>query len=127
MKYLVVHCSDSPNTMDIGAEEIHEWHKERGFDGIGYHYVVRRSGEVEEGRPHYWQGAHVRGYNNESLGVCLIGKDEFTMKQMYALEMLLYQLKVLYPNSKVIGHRDLDNKKTCPNFDVKDWWESCKA
>lgn len=121
IKYLTVHCSDSPNNREVAAAEIHRWHQEKKFDGIGYHAVIRRDGTIEKGRPLYWHGAHVRRYNRVSLGVCLIGKDEFTDEQLRSLELLLQEWLDLYPSAKVVGHRDLDPKKTCPNFDVSAW------
>lgn len=120
--YIVIHCSDSPDSMYVDAELIHQWHMEKGYDGIGYHAVVKRDGVVEEGRPLYWQGAHVRGHNRHSIGICLVGRDSFTGEQMYSLRQYVEVLQVLYPNAQVLGHRDLDSKKTCPNFDVKKWW-----
>ena len=74
IKYIVVHCSDTPNNEKIGAKEIHEMHLSFGWDGIGYHKVINRNGIIENGRPEYWVGAHVKGKNDLSLGVCLIGK-----------------------------------------------------
>lgn len=123
-RFLVVHCSDSPNDRDIGAAEIHRWHKERTppFDGIGYHAVIRRDGTVENGRPVYWQGAHVAGHNHESLGVCLVGRDEFTDAQYTSLEGLLQAWHSHWPDARVVGHYHLDSSKTCPNFDAEAWW-----
>ncbi|MEW8420263.1 MAG: N-acetylmuramoyl-L-alanine amidase [Candidatus Thiodiazotropha endolucinida] len=124
IKRLIVHCSDSPNDLDVSAEDIHNWHvNDNGWDGIGYHAVIRRSGEIERGRPHYWQGAHVAGYNNGSLGVCLIGRDQFTDEQLAALRELLTEWHHKYPKAEVMGHCDLDPNRTCPNFDVKAWWD----
>ncbi|MCG7904405.1 MAG: N-acetylmuramoyl-L-alanine amidase [Candidatus Thiodiazotropha weberae] len=120
IQYLVVHCSDSPNNRDISAGDIHCWHKEKGWDGIGYHAVIRRNGEVERGRPVYWPGAHVKGFNSVSLGVCLIGRNVFTYEQQEALRELITEWKHKYPEAKVVGHRDLDPIKTCPNVNVED-------
>lgn len=117
---IVVHCSDSPHGRGDNAETIHGWHKERDFDGIGYHYVIIESGEVQAGRPHYWTGAHVRGHNTGSLGICLIGMDTFTHGQMKALRELLRALHAQYPDAIICGHRDLDDSKLCPNFEVRD-------
>lgn len=124
VKYLVVHCSDSPDDVDIDAEEIHRWHKQRGWDGIGYHAVILRNGTIEQGRPNYWIGSHVRGHNSESLGVCLVGKRKFSDAQMTSLRFLMNAWQTTYKDSEIIGHCDLDSKKTCPNFDVKEWWNS---
>ncbi|MGI0120094.1 N-acetylmuramoyl-L-alanine amidase [Zooshikella sp. RANM57] len=119
---LVVHCSDTPNDRDVTAEDIHQWHIQRKWSGIGYHKVIRRNGVIEQGRPDYWEGAHVKAYNSTSLGVCLIGRDQFTDAQMQSLERVLQDWKAKYPNAEVCGHSDLDTHKTCPNFDVKSWW-----
>lgn len=121
IKYLVVHCADTPNNRDVDAAEIHRWHKERGFDGIGYHAVIRRDGMIERGRPEYWSGAHVKGHNHESLGVCLIGRDQYTDEQLDSLRLLLRDWKLKHPDAEIVGHCDLDDGKTCPNMDVKHW------
>ena len=117
IKYIVIHCSDSPHRGDT-AEDIHRWHKERSFDGIGYHKVIREDGTEENGRPLYWPGAHVRGHNSESWGICLLGSDEFTKAQINRLRAVVGRLLLLAPEALVVGHRDLDKSKTCPNFDV---------
>lgn len=121
IKYLVVHCSDSPNDRDVTAADIHQWHLQRGWDGIGYHAVIRRNGAIERGRPLYWIGAHVKGHNSGSLGVCLVGRDQFTDEQYRSLELLLQEWSDLYPSAKILGHRDLEPHKTCPNFDVAEF------
>lgn len=122
IELLVVHCSDTDNHIDMNAIDIHKMHLKFGWDGIGYHKIIRRSGKVENGRPEYWVGAHVKGKNQISLGVCLIGRDKFTKKQFLSLEKILTKWKLLYPDTKIVGHRDLGNtNKTCPNFDVKSW------
>ena len=97
-------------------------HLDFGWDGIGYHKIINRSGKIENGRPEYWIGAHVKGINNISLGVCLIGKSNFTKKQFSSLEKVLKEWKTKYPGAKIVGHRDTGNtNKTCPNFDVIAW------
>lgn len=121
IKHIVIHCSDSPQGRGDTAATIHRWHQERGFDGIGYHYVILESGEIERGRPHCWKGAHVAGHNGSSIGVCLIGIDSFTDDQMAALRDLITELQSMYHDAEVVGHRDLDSRKTCPNFDVRQW------
>ena len=122
IKLLVVHCSDTDNKEDLSALDIHKMHLDFGWDGIGYHKVISRSGKIESGRPEYWIGAHVKGKNDISLGVCLIGRDYFTELQFLSLEKVLRKWKFLYPNAKILGHRDTgDTSKTCPNFDVDIW------
>jgi N-acetylmuramoyl-L-alanine amidase len=122
IKFLIVHCSDTPNQEDIGALEIHKMHLGFGWEGIGYHKIIRRDGKIENGRPEYWIGAHVYGKNTQSLGVCLIGKNSFSKKQLDSLEKILRNWKKNYKNTIILGHKDaIPTKKTCPNFDVKSW------
>ena len=120
IKLLVVHCSDTEN--NFTSLDIHKLHLSFGWDGIGYHKVILRSGKIENGRPEYWHGAHVKGKNDISLGVCLIGRDNFTKKQYTSLEKVLKKWKRLYPEASIVGHRDTGKiSKTCPNFDVIKW------
>lgn len=122
IELLVVHCSDTDNNQNLSAIDIHEMHLSFGWEGIGYHKIIKRSGKIENGRPEFWVGAHVKGKNNISLGVCLIGTDNFTKNQFKSLERVLKKWKKLYPNAKIVGHRDTGKtKKTCPNFDVISW------
>ena len=122
VKNLVVHCSDTENNINLNALDIHIMHLAFGWDGIGYHKVICRNGEIENGRPEYWNGAHVYGQNNQSLGVCLIGRDNFNTEQFFSLKKVLLNWKNKYPQAKILGHRDLINTdKTCPNFNVKSW------
>lgn len=121
MDFIVIHCSDSPHGRSDGAETIHEWHIENGWDGIGYHYVINEFSQLEFGRPTYWDGAHVRGYNKDSLGICLIGVDFFTESQFATLTRLLRYLVKKHPGVAIKGHYELDDSKTCPNFDVPLW------
>ena len=121
--YIVIHCSDNKFELH-NAFDIHKLHLSLGWDGIGYHKVIQRNGTIELGRPEYWVGAHVYGYNKNSLGVCLIGKNNFTQKQFLSLEHVLRKWKKKYPNAQILGHyQSTDTKKTCPNFDVKKWVE----
>ena len=112
----IVHCSDSP-TGDVKA--IRAWHKARGWEDVGYHFVIRRDGEIEVGRMLPAVGAHVAGHNTDSIGTCLIGKGMFEAVQFAALERLHGALEVMFPGLKVYGHADFTAHKTCPNFDVR--------
>jgi len=126
---IVIHCADTFADMDIGAKEIDQWHRQRGWSEIGYHYVILRSGEIEKGRPENKPGAHVAGYNTGSIGICLVGGKargrenpcNFTRQQWSALENLVRVLTLEYPDAQVVGHTDLDSGKTCPTFNVKAW------
>ena len=120
IRYLVVHCSDTDD--DLTASDIHAMHLGFGWDGIGYHAVIIKDGTIEQGRPHFWSGAHVYGHNEKSLVVCLIGRNDFTSEQMTALDGLLRDWIARYPQARICGHRDFPNtQKTCPNFDVATW------
>ena len=123
IKYLIVHCSDTCSSWV--ASDIHKLHLKFGWNGIGYHKVIESSGKIVNGRPEFWVGAHVKGYNKQSLGVCLIGKNNFNKTQFKSLKQILTEWKSLYPSAEIIGHRDIVNThKTCPNFNVKKWCES---
>ena len=129
-EYAVVHCSATKPSMDIGVKEIDSWHRLKGWFSIGYHYVIRRDGTVEEGRDSNTPGAHARGYNHNSLGVCLIGgvddkgkpENNFTVEQFQSLYLLLEKLTEEHTLVTVLGHRDLPGvNKACPCFDVADF------
>jgi N-acetylmuramoyl-L-alanine amidase len=115
---IVIHCSDSPHGRGDDASTVHTWHCQRGWSGLGYHHVITEEGEVQAGRPHFWTGAHVKGHNEGSLGICLIGRDEFTGSQLLALRELHHDLVSQYPNAQWFNHYELDPHKTCPNFDA---------
>ena len=133
IKKIVIHCSDS--TWGT-SEDINRWHLERGWDGIGYHYVITNGrakstdsykeqddGLIEKGRPVEKTGAHVRGHNSDSVGVCLIGTHWFTSRQLYKslptlLATLMYQHKIDADN--IFGHYELDKGKTCPNMNIEE-------
>ena len=122
---IVIHCADTPAKMDVGATEIRKWHKERGWKDIGYHFVIRRNGEIEKGRHHAQVGAHVLGFNNTSLGICMVGREQnYSEAQWRSLAYLVLQATRYYKGTKVVGHCDLDpvKKKHCPGFDARAWW-----
>lgn len=129
IKYLVVHCTATPEGREHTAKDIDRWHKQRGFTEIGYNYVIRLDGTIELGRDVDKIPAHVEGFNKESIGVTYVGgvdkntfrpKDTRTEAQKKALTLLLKELRKLYPTAKIWGHRDFPNvKKACPSFDAK--------
>lgn len=131
--HIVVHCSDTKAEWNGGIDEIREWHvHERGWMDVGYHFVIRRDGTIERGRPTWSVGAGVQGRNSDSLHLCLVGgrgpkgeaDNNFTPRQMSALAFLIGTLlKQVAPGAKVLGHRDFPGvKKACPSFDVGPWW-----
>jgi N-acetylmuramoyl-L-alanine amidase len=124
---LIVHCTATPEYKDYTVTDIRQWHKAQGWKDIGYHYVVYRDGSVHEGRDVDLAGAHCQGHNANSIGICYVGgvatdgktpKDTRTELQKVGLLKLLYDLKRIYPNAKIYGHRDFSNK-ACPSFNAK--------
>lgn len=123
---IIIHCSATPEGRDVTVEEIDRWHKERGFTGIGYHYVITLDGQVHKGRAEEIKGAHCKGYNSKSIGVCYVGgcdkdmnpKDTRTFEQIVGMNWLIGLLKKRYPNATIHGHNEFSSK-SCPCFDVK--------
>lgn len=139
--YIVVHCSATPPSSNIGADEIDLWHQQRGFDMIGYQEVIRRDGVIEFGRHPDAIGAHVRGQNARSIGICLVGgvdeegrpENNFTEEQFDALRASIVHKQWAYPFAEIVGHRDLSPDlngdgiitsdewmKACPSFEVSE-------
>ena len=133
IKEIIIHCSATPEGKPYTVNDIRKWHKEQGWSDIGYHYVIYLDGTIADGRSVDKIGSHCSGFNTYSIGVCYIGgvakdgktaKDTRTDAQKYALLDLLRQLRVLYPNAKICGHRDHTNKKACPSFDAKNEYKN---
>ena len=127
IKEIIIHCSDTPEGYDFTVTDIDEWHRDRGFRSIGYHYVIYRDGSVHRGRPLEEVGAHCTGHNAYSVGICYIGgraakgikpKDTRTKAQIAALRSLVAELKTKFPSATVHGHNEFA-AKACPCFNVK--------
>ena len=131
---ILVHCTATAEGKDYTVEQIREWHtapkpKGNGWSDIGYHYVIYRDGSIHEGRDVDVSGAHCEGHNAHSIGIVYVGgcekdgktpKDTRTEEQKTALLSLLFDLRKLYPDAVIAGHRDYDRKgKRCPSFDAK--------
>ena len=123
---IVIHCSATEQGREVSVEDIICWHKARGWRTIGYHYVIGITGKIERGRPIKEQGAHVKGHNEDTIGVCYIGglinkkpSDTRTISQIHALRGLVEGLKMAFEINEVVGHRDLSHDRKCPCFDVK--------
>lgn len=138
IKNIIIHCSATREGDDsINAEVIDRWHKKRGWKGIGYHFVVLIDGSIETGRMIDKCGAHTKGMNCSSIGVCYIGgvesernedgkyeaKDTRTPEQIATLLELLRLLKKIYPKAKINGHRKFA-AKACPSFDATDEYKN---
>jgi N-acetylmuramoyl-L-alanine amidase len=140
---IVVHCSATRPHQACDAGIIDEWHKAKGWDGIGYHAVIRTDGVLEAGRPLEKVGAHAYGHNLKSIGICMVGgmseqmvpTNNFNQKQWTTLRTFLDMLHSVFPNARICGHRDLSEDvngdgvidpwewmKDCPCFDVQEWY-----
>ena len=123
---LIVHCDGIRPNQHNSAKKIDNYHKSKGWKGIGYHFFVRRDGTVEHGRPIEEVGAHCVGHNRHSIGICYEGgldsvgrfADTRTPEQVRALRELLERLHGDFPNALIVGHRDLNPTKHCPGFDA---------
>lgn len=130
--YIVVHCSATQNKSSYSWKTIDQMHRQQGWLGIGYHFVIKTDGTIETGRPLSAVGSHVKGHNNDSVGICLIGGvdskgksvDNFTEEQKHSLRTLIDYLRGVYKDEVlVLGHRDFEGvRKDCPCFDVKEWY-----
>lgn len=140
---IIIHCSATKAGQDFSAVDIDRWHRESGYDGIGYHYVVRLDGTIEKGRDVALPGAHCTGWNARSIGICYIGgldtngkpADTRTNAQKRVLYQLILELQRTYSSiNLVLGHRDtspdrngngiiepFEYIKACPCFDVKEF------
>jgi len=135
VEHIVVHCTATRPSQDIGLTDIDAWHRHRGFLGCGYHLIIKRDGTVEHGRGLDEVGAHARGFNHNSIAVALVGgvteedvnvpENNFTDNQFTSLREVLTELKEAYQSAQILGHRDLPNvNKACPSFDVQEWLDS---
>ena len=124
---IVIHCSAVKPDQQSSAAQIDSWHRQRGFHlGIGYHYVIRRDGTLEMGRPEYMVGAHCKNHNQHSIGVCYEGglnargdpADTRTPQQRETMRQLINELRERYPKAIVVGHHNLNPLKACPCFDA---------
>ena len=142
VRYLVVHCTATPETMWIDAKRIRDWHTDpkpqgNGWSRPGYHDLIIRNGKIQTLNSIKSRGIHVRGYNSRSVAVCLVGGSEdgddapgwqgepsynFEDVQIDTLIITLNYLQLKFPRAEIVGHRDLDDKKACPSFDVRQWW-----
>lgn len=141
---IIIHCSATKRGADFSAADIDRWHRQRGFQGIGYHYVIRLDGTIEAGRSIELAGAHSKGWNAHSIGICYVGgldekghpADTRTDAQKWAMKELVMRLRLAYPIKEVIGHRDTSPDcngngriepqeyiKACPCFDVRRWFK----
>lgn len=146
---VVIHCSATPNGRWVSNKDIDSWHAARGFKrnpdlighhepslkAIGYHHVLYTSGGMANGRRYCETGAHAldkrfpRGsshyyrWNNTSIGICLVGTDQFSLAQWRMLRTFIVAIRQDFRGDdlKILGHNEVNPSKTCPGFDVQAW------
>jgi len=126
---IIIHCTATPEGREHDVADIRRWHLKRGFNDIGYHYLIHIDGTIEEGRPINKQGAHCSGQNRGSIGICYVGgmskdmkkaKDTRTQAQKDSLIKLMHELIYKYNKDMTIhGHNEFANK-ACPSFNVQE-------
>lgn len=129
VSHIIIHCSATPEGRDVTAATIRQWHKAKGWRDIGYHYIIRLDGTIEECRALDQPGAHCTGHNADSIGICYIGglasdcktpKDTRTAEQKASLISLIKQLLQQFPTATIHGHNEFA-AKACPSFNVQEW------
>jgi N-acetylmuramoyl-L-alanine amidase len=123
---IIIHCAATHEGKDISVDTVKRWHLNKGWSDIGYHYVIELNGSVMEGRPVGLVGAHCKGQNEDSIGICYIGgldtagnpKDTRTDAQKESMRKLVSNLLELYPEATVHGHNEFSSK-ACPCFNVQ--------
>ena len=121
---IVVHCSATKADRDFTEQDLEVCHRRRGMNGPGYHFYIRKNGDIKTTRPIEKIGAHARGYNAQSIGICYEGgvsergrpADTRTEAQKRALLTLVRELKGRYPRAIVVSHHTFDPRKACPCF-----------
>lgn len=150
---IIIHCAATFPGQDIGVKEIRGWHVNgNGWSNVGYHFVIRRNGTIETGRPLEKAGAHTAGHNANSIGICMVGgiqdgkggdancdgvieefengqkgvpEANYTPEQWSALETIVREMSERFPVATIHGHNEF-TAKACPCFDVQKWWRGSK-
>ena len=135
MRYITVHASATYPDMDVDVNWIRNIHvNENGWSDIGYHYFIKRNGDIQKGREKHRTGAHVKNFNTGNLGICMAGglqrgtnapEDNFTDKQYQSLNKLLHKLHQEYPEALIKGHNEFrgHSSRGCPCFDISGYRE----
>ena len=127
---IVIHCSATREDKSFTEYDLDVCHRRRGFNGAGYHFYIRKNGDIKNTRPLEKPGAHALGYNARSIGICYEGgldesgktADTRTPEQKEQLRELLWKLHTLFPHALIVGHRDLPGvKKACPCFSCDEY------
>ena len=131
---IVVHCSATRADRDFTENDLEVCHRRRGFNGTGYHFYIRKNGDIKNTRPLEKPGAHALGYNAHSIGICYEGgldvryrpADTRTEWQKHSLRVLIRTLLMDYPGCRVCGHRDLSpDRNGDGRISPEEWVKEC--
>lgn len=131
---IVVHCSATRADRDFTENDLEVCHRHRGFNGAGYHFYIRKNGDIKNTRPLEKPGAHALGYNAHSIGICYKGgldvryrpADTRTEWQKHSLRVLIRTLLMDYPGCRVCGHRDLSpDRNGDGRISPEEWVKEC--
>lgn len=126
---IILHCTATPADMVVTVAMVDGWHRQRGYDCIGYHFLVQQDGSILQGRSLEYEGAHCSGHNRSSIGIAYVGgldpetcapSDTRTFEQKMALKRLIVLLMAQYPIRKISGHYQYA-AKACPCFNVDEY------
>ena len=132
VKEIIIHCSATREDQQVSVDTIRDWHLAKGWNDIGYHFYVDLDGTINKGRDIDKMGAHCKGHNRNSIGICYCGgveadgktpKDTRTQEQKDSLLNVLKTLKAMYPEAVIYSHNEFANK-ACPSFDATEEYEN---
>ena len=131
--YIILHCTATRCTTHYRPEDLIRDHEARGFSAAGYHFLVRKNGNICQFRRTDEKGAHCNGHNWNSIGIAYEGglnqegqpDDTMTQSQLYSMRLLIRNISYDFPNIVVRGHRDFNPDKACPCFDAKQRFQKC--
>ena len=131
VKEVIIHCSATRESQQVSVDTIRGWHLAKGWNDIGYHFYIDLDGTIHKGRDIDKMGAHCKGRNRNSIGICYCGgveadgktpKDTRTQEQKESLLHVLKTIKAMYPESMIYSHNEFANK-ACPSFDATGEYE----
>ena len=132
VKEIIIHCSATREEQQVSVDTIRDWHLAKGWNDIGYHFYIDLDGTINKGRDIDKMGAHCKGHNRNSIGICYCGgvetdgktpKDTRTQEQKDSLLNVLKTLKAMYPEAVIYSHNEFANK-ACPSFDATEEYEN---
>ena len=132
VKEIIIHCSATREEQQVSVDTIRDWHLAKGWNDIGYHFYIDLDGTINKGRDIDKMGAHCKGHNRNSIGICYCGgveadgktpKDTRTQEQKDSLLNVLKTLKAMYPEAVIYSHSEFA-AKACPSFDATEEYEN---